>query len=432
MDYFFEKWHHNWQARYGELPPWLPKEGLDFWDDFTEPRARALTGQRITYSTDADHDPITFVKLGGKNCLYKEGDNNIIYATPCKQSISTSYTLGVWVYDSLGTCNNQQVSNLTIYSPSGYSVMLNHKATNGKYRLGMWNGSSTVNYVDGGASVSQRWDFMVIRQNASNWEFWLNGSKVGSANRSNAYGINNLRFLHTNCWGVAIRCAFLYTRAITDAEMATIYTNSADWKASRLPDGYEDWRWLKCAGTTGAYIDTGLTGYSFSWQVEAVLASNATSKPPIGTGYSKTDGNYAFWLHNESSGKWIEAVYGNGNNSDYILTYDINTLEPHTYAKMAKLLYVDGVAVGTVTRTGASSNTRKLALAGCWRGSALNTAFQGWLGECEIWRMGANGRTDLRHYVPAKRTSDNATGMYDTINDTFTALTGSSVTDTLS
>ena len=431
MDYFFDKWHRNAARRYDELPSWLPKSGLDFWEDFTEPHDRALTGQRITYSTDADHDPITFPKLGGKYCMYKEGSNNIVFASPMKQSMSTNYTLGVWVYDHLGTCNNQQVSNLTVYNPSSYSVMLNHKATNGKYRLGMWNGSSTVSYVDGSASVKQRWDFMVIRQNASNWEFWLNGSKVGSANRTNAYGINNLRFLHNNCFGVAVRCAFFYTRAITDAEMATIYSNSENWKATRLPDGYDDYKYLQCSGAQNTYIDTGLTGRPTLIELTAALASGVNSKPPFGTGKSKTEGNYSLWLHNENSRKWVEAVYGNGNDSNYLYTYDVNVLEPHTYTIYGSLLFVDGVNVGNASRVG-GSYSYKFAIAGCWRGSALNTSFQGYLGDVKISGVTAQGQLQLvRHYIPAKRLSDNATGMYDIITDTFTALSGSSVVNTI-
>lgn len=430
LSWFYRQWQVNQQRRIEQLPQWLEQNGLVFWDDFTTFRPRALTGQQYTWRTPTEaqpNDPITFPILGGKRCMYKEGAYNYFHTD--LQMASSSWTFSVWCYDNLGTCNNQQVANL---NTSAGSIMFNHHATNGKHRLAIWANNASTYIVDDGAAPVGTWTHYLARQYTQGWELWINGVKIGSTTRSRNYDTTLLRFLHTNCFGVAIRCAAFYNRALTTDEIADLYSNSADWLASRLPTGYMDYAFIKCDGASGHVLDTGLTMAKGTWwEVTAAMDASKTSTAPIGTGVSKTDDNFAMWLHKDSSRQWVEAVYGNGNSANYIYNYDLTTTEPHTYRQDTRngRLYVDGQYVGHSTNRDYSITGRKIIIAGCWRGSAIQDVFKGYLGECRIIN---DYNTVLRHYVPCKRLSDNAVGMYDLVNDTFTALTGSSVTDTLS
>lgn len=429
LSWFYRQWQVNQQRRLAELPPWLEQNGLVFWDDFTTFRPRALTGQQYTWRTPTEaqpNDPITFPVLGGKRCMYKEGAYNSLYTD--LQMASSSWTFSVWCYDNLGTCNNQQVANLLT---SAGSIMFNHKANNGKHRLAIWTNSTSAFIVDDGTAPVGTWTHYLARQYTQGWELYINGSRIGSNTRTRNYTSETLRFLHTNCFGVALRCAAFYNRALTTDEITALYNNSADWLASRLPTGYMDYAYLKCDGASGHVLDTGLTmEKGIWWDVTAAMDASMTSTPPIGTGVSKTDDNFAMWLHKDSSRQWVEAVYGNGNTASYIYNYDLTTTEPHLYRQDTRSgkLYVDGQYVGHATSYDYTITGRKIIIAGCWRGSAIQSVFKGYLGAVRI----VNRSTVLRHYVPCKRLSDNAVGMYDLVNDTFTALTGASVTDTLS
>lgn len=71
-----------------ELPSWLPQNGLLYYDDLTEYRTRALTGQAYYRRESAGPDPnppIVFVNLKGKSCMYKaEALNSVRIRLPHK------------------------------------------------------------------------------------------------------------------------------------------------------------------------------------------------------------------------------------------------------------------------------------------------------------------------------------------------------------
>lgn len=188
--------------------------------------------------------------------------------------------------------------------------------------------------------------------------------------------------------------------------------------ASRLPDGYEEYQWYHNNVTDGRpYIDTGLLGSMTQvWELTAFL-TRSNEYPPIGTGNTKSDGNFSIWLHNKSDRKSVEGVFGNGANASYSVEQSMDVTTPHTYRmELANgTLYVDGVLAGTATTIGTMPTPKTLPLLGCWRGNSVYSSFEsGYLGETKIWDDGAL----VRHYVPALRLADNAPGMYDLCNST--------------
>ncbi len=91
------------------LPEWLPTDGLVYFDGFSELRTRAPTGQEYSQK-EGGTAAFSIATLGGRKCLYKaDADNQLTIGL---QMPVSDHTWGVFAYDSLGTCTNQQVFDL--------------------------------------------------------------------------------------------------------------------------------------------------------------------------------------------------------------------------------------------------------------------------------------------------------------------------------
>ena len=194
----------------------------------------------------------------------------------------------------------------------------------------------------------------------------------------------------------------------------------------RLPDGYQEYRFLfKNNSDKSIYIDTGLTlASTMTWELIANLrgTGNTVDCPPIGTGNSKTDSNYALWLHDNGSRVSAEAVFGSGSNSSNVVELSIDTTATHKYKLVLATgqLYIDDTLVGTASSVGGVNNAKKLIISGCWRGSAVQAVFKGRQGETKIYDNGGL----VRDYVPCSRLSDEHPGFYELVVGTFHDMTG--------
>ena len=198
-------------------------------------------------------------------------------------------------------------------------------------------------------------------------------------------------------------------------------------QSSRLPGGYKEYRYFyRNNPDITTYIDTGLNlSSTMTWELSATLGVLQGDFSPIGTGNTKSDSNYALWIHNKDSRVSAEAVFGNGNSSACIVEVSVDTTKVHTYKMVLNTgqFYIDGVLAGTASSVGGVSTAKKLIVSGCWRGSQVQGIFKGWQGETLI----RNNGVLARDYVPCLRISDDKPGMYDLVSGAFQSLAGENV-----
>ena len=231
MDYFNQK--YSMRFRYeDELPAWLPKSGLVYYDDFSRRRGRAMTGQAYTEKSGAS-DALSYTTVGGRRCLYKEGpDNSLSFALP--GGAMTDYTWGCWVYDALGTCTNQQVFDLW-NEGSSEKCYLTYFNSYGRFGVGHWSYTEDKSLSSASSNVQRQagdWKF-IYGWHGSEW-FGVrmppveDGENIGAARDERIIPVRGTLLQNPQCYGVAIRCAFMYTRVITEAEGMQIYNGSKD------------------------------------------------------------------------------------------------------------------------------------------------------------------------------------------------------------
>lgn len=237
MDYFNNKVERHLRYKQEGLPDWLPKNGLIYYDTIPGYSRIAMTGQQYTEVTGSNDNPrpLDFQMIGGKRCLYKNSTNDNyltfnIYDSP--QSV-TDYTWGCWVYDTVGTCYNQQVFRLMDQDGLEYNY-LSFSGTNSRlivaHRSVNEDNASAYCYYNKGAIVGE-WRF-IYGWHGSGWfgprmPPLEDGNNLGAA-QDTRIAIATATLMPKGCFGAAIRGAFIYNRVITAAEGMAIYNGSKD------------------------------------------------------------------------------------------------------------------------------------------------------------------------------------------------------------
>ena len=216
-------------------------------------------------------------------------------------------------------------------------------------------------------------------------------------------------------WGATNATVYyLEPESSSSSEGESSSSSSSPYVASMLPPEYidADGFYVEYQSSAKPYLDTGLNQSNADiWEVTYAAPSNYTNNVPlIGSGNSKTSGNYAIWVNN-STGE-VQFIYGNGSDNSYIIRTTVgNTKTLHNY-KMNLVTgeaWIDGFSLGTVSTIGTISTPKKIVLFGCWRGSSNFNASHGIIAECKITR--SNVLT--RHFVPFHRWTDGKDGLYD-------------------
>lgn len=187
----------------------------------------------------------------------------------------------------------------------------------------------------------------------------------------------------------------------------------------RLPEGYTEL--ASISGTVyKTWFDTGVAGNNNNLRfVFSGYKSQAA-------GYNAFFGNYIDEETNVTrliAGPFSNGIIAEINRASQgsTITNSINYLVVHTYELYKEngnsILKVDGVQVESMADLAGTANSTNIAINSSKTNpstltSAVITTFQG---DFKIY----NGTTLIRNYVMAKRDSDNAVGMYDTVNDTF-------------
>ena len=172
--------------------------------------------------------------------------------------------------------------------------------------------------------------------------------------------------------------------------------------------------------TNKSWIDTGIAGNNNN------LRFVFTGYKGTGVAYTSFFANYVDESSNVTRLIAVTASSGiiaevNRKSASSVATNSTNYLVAHTYELYKEngvsILKVDGVQVDTMTNSSGTANSTNIAINASKTNpsapsSDVMTTFQGTF---QIY----DGTTLIRNYVMAKRDSDNAVGMYDTVNNTF-------------
>lgn len=186
-----------------------------------------------------------------------------------------------------------------------------------------------------------------------------------------------------------------------------------------LPYGYTQLESISGI-TNKSWIDTGVAGNNDN------LRFIFTGYKDKGVAYTSFFANYIDESSNVTRLIALTASSGiiaevNRKSASSVTTNSTNYLVAHTYELYKEngvsILKVDGTQVDTMANSAGTANSTNIAI----NASRINpstpssdvmTTFQG------IFQI-YDGTTLIRNYVMAKRDSDNAVGMYDTVNNTF-------------
>ena len=191
--------------------------------------------------------------------------------------------------------------------------------------------------------------------------------------------------------------------------------------ASAIPPDYVELDYIETDGTQ--YIDTGVTPY-LTVKVDADIAfigpSASTYAPLISASvnddsYTLNAKVYGVWLWN---GKWAMFYSGNRYESSASASVSNRTHLVAAWGDSARTLHINGVEDRNVVGSlGAQNTTHTMYLPGWNSGQMRNlTVAKFRIYSLKIYK---SWDTLLRDYVPVKRTSDGAVGLYDIRNSTF-------------
>lgn len=222
-EYFNRKWAYYDRLRNGgNLPIWLPQQGLLYYDSFAEFNEYAPTGQHYIIDTrNSSTAQFSIETFDGKKCLYKDKvDKQLRFSQIC----DGVFTAGIWIYDNLQKSSNQQSFNLQ--NPNVISYMINNRSSTTYYiAVYDYTSSSAKSTIYGGVSEKQKWNLLVARKYETSWELWLNNELKGQKTNTAAAFTRCLIHYYQN-YGTGVREAFLYNRTLTEDEMTSIYNNT--------------------------------------------------------------------------------------------------------------------------------------------------------------------------------------------------------------
>ena len=202
------------------------------------------------------------------------------------------------------------------------------------------------------------------------------------------------------------RFAF-YVLHFAFAVLAAHETNAA------LPSGYTQLDYIASSGTQ--YIDTGVVPTTTT-RVVCDFRLTAMPSAAIRCGWGASSKKEAFWFGtNNTFDKFGASVSGNWTEADTGVPVDTSR---HTFDISASAIKFDGTAVansGTAFTDAASGNTMFLFASRQGWNPAVGAYGSMEIYSCQIY----SGDTPVRDFVPARRGSDDAVGLYDTVNDVF-------------
>ena len=183
---------------------------------------------------------------------------------------------------------------------------------------------------------------------------------------------------------------------------------------NKLPYGYEELEYLESSGTQ--YINTGV---SLGVNSTVFISATVQGKGDVGMVYSfDQDYNGSYMQDNGS----IFRASGLGtNSSNSLVKTNVSSRWISTSSEFTSVHTIgeETSSEYTSTRVDGLNNYITLFTAAAW--NAANSRWSGRIYRCSI----SKNNTLVRNLIPAKRTSDNVLGLYDTVSGTLFTNAGS-------
>lgn len=308
-----------------------------------------------------------------------------------------------WVLTAAGYAN----TNFWIYD--GYYYLNTGDGANNPFQN---NGSNVAALTDG------NWHHYAITFDGTNCLLYIDGIYKGKAKTykspvtsnntiklaggfSNAHNYDTLGSL--NDFRVYDHC--LSAKEISEIAKALVLHYKLDELSNNniLPLGYQQLEYIESSGTS--YFNTNLKFNPESDSFNIVFKGNDTANN--GMIFASSGGVY-FWLYYYSSnGIRIYANNGNGQQGIAGIASDLNK---HVVEFKNKHYYIDNIDKGTLSNTYTSISYEMWLFS--YGGSGY--PFKG-----RVYYLSVNISNENRVFIPAKRLSDSAVGMYEFITDTF-------------
>ena len=239
MDYFNEK-RGRFDSPGPQVPDYMPKNGLLYYDDLAGKKPNAITGQAYreiltgTGDDPSDIDGLEYTVVGGKRCLYKGTfqNNYLQFDFPTGR---IQWTMGCWVYDVLGECEKQYAIAHDIANGDGVYLSFRNIDGNSRQIISVRNyvkstGKTRMAWADG-CYEQGAWHFLYAWQGSGYWGVRFddrNGGENLGVDPHAPQDIKQVRLLPTQAYGIAIRGAFMYSRVLSREECLAIYNGSKD------------------------------------------------------------------------------------------------------------------------------------------------------------------------------------------------------------
>lgn len=360
-------------------------------------------------------------------CYTTTADGNGIVLSDYMNDLKTytEYSMCAWIY-----MNSAATSHSSTILSSG-----NWNTSNGNCCFGLYNysdGYANLLIPNRGAwstSISlpskvliNKWYHITVTYNGTKTTAYINGEYVGQSSsggiceNSNSTNLKIGAATYTNGFTLKgkINDVRIYDHCLSDKEVKEIskglvfhYKLDELSNNNILPLGYQQLEYIESSGTS--YFDTGL---KFNPEVDGFeIIYKGNDLTNNGMILSSGSSSTYFWLYYYSSnGTRIYA--NNGDGQQYVVGFPQDSLV-HRAEWKNKHLYADYVDKGTITNT--YSNTNGNLWLCSYGGNTTSYSFKGRIYYASIYKNGEYARI----FIPAKRLSDAAVGMYEFITDTF-------------
>lgn len=203
----------------------------------------------------------------------------------------------------------------------------------------------------------------------------------------------------------------------TQAQVTSKYCFEADEFYEELYSGYDVLEYIESTGTQ--YVDTGYVTTSTDYTYELDMTPTKIGGFYSYMGFMASGTTPRAGIH-EYSNVFMLGANATTNSSVAPVVNERVVLKGH-FKSGAQKLYKNGTLIASnSTSFNHSANTLSTHIFGRNYSSGRNlTSIK--LYSAKIYE----GSTLVRHYIPARRQSDNALGLYDILTDTFCANSGS-------